>query len=478
MSLAFTIIATILIIGGVASYAYFFMKKFYDFKDDFDLKYLKSHILYLVIPGIALLLGFYLAQVAYFTNGGIIEYLTSKSIIISSLDIFYIIFGTLFFIVFLWSFFTILFIRMYLKKIEDKKASLIIRVTQYVSVIGAIGFFFMMMQGNAGYLIYPLANQICFGSKGITLEYHSGKSSEAFFSIALYAIFIISGACLVLYICDYKLFKVYGQNGLITVVFFIAFPCGIIGARAWYVIGEWATYASDPIKMFAIWDGGLAIMGGAVFGIITGIVYLIIVRIKSSRYKVIDYLLLIDIVVPTILVAQGIGRIGNFFNCEVHGNASDIANWMWIPTFIRNNMHYSSIGPTLPANQIYVPLFFIEALINFTGYFFIEYGIMNLFGLKQVKGKDYHANGSLVGWYLAWYGATRAILEPLRYYAYNMGDDGNWSIVSSYAMIGIGLFIVAIFVVLKILNSKGKFKYPWQKYVELHQNDNVIEDVK
>jgi phosphatidylglycerol---prolipoprotein diacylglyceryl transferase len=478
MSLAITIFATIFIIGGVGSYAYFFMKKFYDFKEQFDLKFLKSNILYLAIPGIILLIGFYLAQIAYFTNGYIINYLSTNSITISSIDIAYIILGTFFFIVSLWSFFTILFIRMYLKKIDDKKASLIMRISQYVSVVGAIGFFIMMMQGNAAYLIYPLANQITFSSKGILLEYRAGKSQDAFFSIALYAIFIISGACLVLYICDYKLFKIYGQHGLITVVFFIAFPCGIIGARAWYVIGEWSNYVNNPLEMFAIWDGGLAIMGGAVFGIITGVVYLIIMQIKSSRYKAIDYLVLVDIVVPTILVAQGIGRIGNFFNCEVHGNAVDIANWMWIPTFIRNNMHYSSSGPTLGADKIYMPLFFIEAIINFAGYFFIEYGIMNLFGIKQRTGKDYHANGSLVGWYLAWYGATRAILEPLRYSAYNMGDDGMRSVVSSYVMIGVGLFIVAIFIVLKVLNLKGKFKYPRQRYLESHKNDNVLEESK
>ena len=119
----------------------------------------------------------------------------------------------------------------------------------------------------------------------------------------------------------------------------------------------------------------------------------------------------------------------------------------------------------LNANEIYLPLFFIEALVNITGYFFIEYGIKNLFGINRHFKHNYHADGSCVGWYIMWYGATRAILEPLRDSRFNMGSDGNFSNVSSYFMIGSGALIILICVVLKILNEKKIIVYQWQKYI-------------
>lgn len=476
MSTAFVIIGFILIFAGIISYGIMFKKKFYNQKDEFNVEILKKNILYLVVPGLLFLLGFIFVTICYYINPYILNYFTENSITVSTLDNFMIYFGEIMFVICLFSFLTCLFFRMYLSK-NNKKLNLIIRIIQYVTAVGAVGFFLMYMQGQAAYLIYPLANVIVFCKDGIILvnsnsqsSYISSLSGTFHFQVALYALFIIGGACLVFYICDHKMYKEYGHHGLITTCFFIAFPCGILGARAWYVIGNWTRdgFDVDPLKIFRVWEGGLAIMGGAVFGIIAGITVMIVYKIKSSRYKPIDYLLLVDIIVPTILVAQAIGRTGNFFNNEVHGDPVSIEYFNWLPTFIKNNMHYTSAASsgTLDANHIYVPLFFIEAIVNLCGYFFIEYGIKNLFGFNYYKKHNYHADGSLVGWYIAWYGATRAVLEPMRDVAYNMGKNNNFSNVSAYVMIGIGLFIVLVCVVLKILNEKGIFKYQWQKYAE------------
>lgn len=474
MSTAFVIIGLLMVFGGIASFGVFFYVRFYNVKNKFSLEILKQNILYLVIPGLVFMVGFIFCLLAYYSDPYVISKIDNTSNVFLNINAGYgvmIYLGAILFCISLFVFVTSMAFRMYLPKL-DKKYNLIVKITQYVGVLGTIVFFLLYMEGQAPYLIYPLANQIVFSEQGITLVNSVGKSG--FFSINLYALFIIGGACLVFYICDFQLYKQYGHHGLITTCFFIAFPSGIIGARAWYVFGNWFREGFDknPIKMFYIWDGGLAIMGGAVFGIIAGITVMLVKRHFDNKYKVMDYLLLVDIIVPTILIAQGVGRIGNFFNNEVHGVAVDVANWMWLPSFIRNNMLYTTSSASnllIDAHQIFVPLFFIEAITNIAGYFFISFGIRNLFGLKQIKKVDYHAGGSCVGWYLIWYGITRAVLEPLRHPSYNMGESGKFSNTSAYWMIGIGAFIVVIFIVLKILNEKGIFKYSWQKFKEKDQ---------
>lgn len=485
MSLALCIIGFILIVAGVVGYGYYFKNKFYNFKENFSPYLLKKNCLYLLVPALSFLIGFVLVTTRYYTNPYILSYFESNSITVTSLSYFMIYFGEILFVLFLITFLSCLFFRMYLSR-KNKKFDKILRIIQYVSIVACVGFFLMYMEGQAPYLIYPLANVIVFCKNGVVMINTNSTSGKAYlsnlgdsfhFQIALYAIFIISGACLVFYICDHKLYKEYGHHGLITTCFFIAFPCGILGARAWYVIGNWTRdgFNLDPSKIFRIWEGGLAIMGGAVFGIIAGITVMIIYKIVNSRYKPIDYLLLVDIIVPTILVAQAIGRFGNFFNNEVHGEAFNVSYFGWLPSFIKNNMHYSSTCKTLDSSEIYLPLFFIEGVVNLCGYFFIEYGLMNLFGLKYKLNHDYHPGGSCVGWYIAWYGATRAVLEPLRNHNYNMGENDKFSNVSAYYMIGIGMFIVICCIVLKILNEKGIIKYQWQKYNEQLKEEGEIE---
>ena len=465
-ALVLTIFAAILIIGGISVYSVFQYQTINQ-QEQLELKgFLKKQIIASSGWG-AIILGAIFGLIAYFVNEDTKTYFESNSITLSGGHGAMIYIGIILFGLITFVFTTALLWILYLNKLEGKPRK-IIKIIMLSSIVFIILFFLLFEEGLAPYLQYPLANQILFSSDGVTLVHSNGKASgEGFsFSIAFYALFIILGAVLVLYITDYMTYKLYGEHGLLTTCFFIAFPCGIIGARAWYVMGEWSNYASDPITALYIWDGGLAIMGGAIFGVIVGVTYMIIKKIKNEKYKKLDYFLLADIIIPCILIAQGIGRIGNFLNNEVHGSAVDVSYFAWLPTFIKNNMRYSSAGSTLSADQIYVPLFFIEALINIAGYFFIEFGIRNMFGLNKYLKKDLHASGSLGGWYIAWYGTTRAILEPMRYSSYNMGTDGNWSLVSAYWMIGIGLFIVAIFVALKILKEKGIITLPWDKYKE------------
>lgn len=466
LGILFCIISLLLIVGG-AIYLGYSEKKILKL-ENFELKEtIKKNLLSFLIILFCFVIGLVFAVLAFFYDSSNLSYFNSNDLVFSPLNMFYSYFGAIFFGIFAFVLIHLMIWLLYAKNIPNKTRKLL-RIILVISIVGVIGFLLMLMEGLSSYLSYPLCNQILISSKGIKMIYNNGSydSSGFHLSISLYSLCIVGGACLVLYICDYKIFRKYGKHGLLTGCFLVAFPCGIIGARIWYVIGEWYKYADDPIRALYIWEGGLAIMGGAIFGIIAGVTFMLLIRIKNPIYKKIDYFDLVDIIVPTILVAQAIGRWGNFFNCEVHGNPSSIVYWNWLPTFIKNNMHYSSTASSLGSDEIYVPLYLIEGIVNLFGYFFIEYGIRNLFGLNHKFKKNLHSEGTLVGWYISWYGATRAILEPLRYGSYNMGEDGNWSIVSAYVMIGLGVFIIIIFAMLKILNEKKIFKYTWQKAVE------------
>jgi phosphatidylglycerol:prolipoprotein diacylglycerol transferase len=204
----------------------------------------------------------------------------------------------------------------------------------------------------------------------------------------------------------------------------VAFPAGIIGARIWYVIGEWHTFKDDLIRIFYIWEGGLAIMGGALLGIIVGVLF-----VKFKR-KEISLLYTVDVVIPTILLAQAIGRWGNFFNQEVYGfKLANMDGYFFLPEFIKRNMFIEG--------SYRVPLFFFEGVVNVLGFFVLRYGIGE--GLKKWKLPLDIAFG-----YATWYGLTRVVMEPLRDPLYNMGQNGSWSYIWGIVFAVAGILAIVI----------------------------------
>jgi prolipoprotein diacylglyceryl transferase len=270
-------------------------------------------------------------------------------------------------------------------------------------------FFYLSLESIEPILMYPLPKGIPFENPLITF----------------YAAFILSGALLAYQLSEYEFIKRGKKKGFVEDVFLIAFPAGILGARLWYVWGQWdLEFAGEPFwKIFAVWEGGLAIMGGAVGGALIGILYVFYKR------KDIDIIQAVDWVIPTILVAQAVGRWGNFFNQEVYGGVADVNNWMWLPTFIREQM--TIFG------QFRIPLFLIESMINLTGYFVLRFGMG--VGLSKWLKK-----GDIALGYLVWYGLTRGIMEPLRDPTYNMGNQGQWSVIWGWLFFAIGLSAILV----------------------------------
>ncbi|MFA5480996.1 MAG: prolipoprotein diacylglyceryl transferase [Bacilli bacterium] len=309
----------------------------------------------------------------------------------------------------------------------------IIRALMYASIPVMIAFFILASEGIAGHLVYPLANRISL-TEGFVFPF----DYNAKFAVTFYGILIVSGAVIVYFVSDHFFYKKFHRHGILDSTFYIAFPAGIIGARLWYTyILEFERYGNDFLAVLQVWDGGLAIMGGAILGIIVGVSFLLI------RRKYVNIRWAMDVIVPAILIAQAVGRWGNFFNIEVHGEQVAASSWNFLPSIIANNMVFSSTSGPADAGNIYVPLFLIESITNLAGYFVITYGVGK--GLKK-----WLSLGDLAMGYLIWYGATRAIMEPLRDSAFDY--DQSW--YSSFILIGIGVLGIIAFHVYDYIRKK------------------------
>lgn len=142
-------------------------------------------------------------------------------------------------------------------------------------------------------------------------------------------------------------------------------PLSIIGARLYYVVFSWDMYKDNPISIFDIRSGGLAIHGGLLAGLITALVF--------CRIKKIDFFNMGDLIFPQVALAQAIGRWGNFFNGEAHGGPTDLP-WAII-------VNGQSVHPTFLYESIWcLFLFFflshLDKKRSFTGQIFMLYGML------------------------------------------------------------------------------------------------------
>lgn len=477
VAMALFVIAAI----GYGCYLYRIIKN--KLRIELNVKFLKDT---LVLGGfsLGLTLSLILFTVAFYQDPTTIAYINEKGLTLDAghqfLSYFFLILMALAMMTFLTSFFYYFFLDNL-----DSKIRKIFKIVMYSSIPVSLAFFFFMSEGNAPYLSYPLCNALYVGKYGIKfintyvrpepyyVETELGVQLDGGFTIAFYAIFILSGALLVFALSDHLIYKYYGKHGLATTCFLIAFPMGLVGARLWYVVldiskmGTSSQFITNPISIFYLNQGGLGIMGGAILGIISGVGVMLYFKYikKNPDYTKMKYLRLADFIVPAILIAQAIGRFGNFFNAEVHGNAIPIESLCWLPTFMKLNYQFNYATQISNLNEAYLPLSTIETITNLCGYFIIYFGIVKGLG-------KYHAEGSGVGWYLVWYGATRAFLEPLRYGEF----EYQASVTTSYFMIFGGLAIVAIFVVLKVLREKKLWIFKNSKFVEVTQVKEELTD--
>ena len=131
------------------------------------------------------------------------------------------------------------------------------------------------------------------------------------FAVRWYAICIVSGLMLAVLLAMREAPKKKMLSDDIIDFILVAFPLSIIGARLYYVIFKFDYYSQHIGEIFAIWNGGLAIYGGLITGAI-------VLYIFADR-KLINTWDFLDIAAPSVLIAQSLGRWGNFFNQEAYG---------------------------------------------------------------------------------------------------------------------------------------------------------------
>ena len=193
-------------------------------------------------------------------------------------------------------------------------------------------------------------------------------------------------------------------------------PAAIVCARAYYVLFEWQNYHSF-YDVIAVWNGGLAIHGGLIGGLIAGALYI--------RKHKLPFLVLGDALMPSVILGQAIGRWGNFFNQEAHGGPVSAEFMAHFPAFIRNQMF---IG-----GQFYHPTFLYESLWNLLVFAFL---LALLYRFKRFDGQVLFS-------YLILYSIGRFFIEGMRTDSLMFAGMRVAQLVSlALALLGIILMIV------------------------------------
>ncbi len=193
----------------------------------------------------------------------------------------------------------------------------------------------------------------------------------------------------------------------------------IPAARLYYVLFEWQSYAQNPGRIIAIWEGGIAIHGAILGGIVVALIF--------ARIKKISFWQLADLVAPSLILGQAIGRWGNFFNSEAFGGPTDLPWKLYIPPERRPQ--------GLVEFEYFHPTFLYESLWDLAVFaLLLTLFFRSLHGLRLKVGTIF-----LV--YLIAYSLGRFWIEGLRTDSLMLGPLRIAQVVS---LVGIGLGLVGL----------------------------------
>lgn len=275
--------------------------------------------------------------------------------------------------------------------------------------------------------------------------------SIASLEIYFYSLLILSGVLIALYLAIKEGKQIGIKQDDILDGIIIILPLAILGSRLYYVIFEWDRYRNNLGSILAFREGGLAIHGAFIVAIIGAYVF--------TKIKKMDLFRVFDLIAPGFLVAQALGRWGNFFNQEAHGfvignQTNGVANLgldaqrsfleetLRLPDFITNNMYLN--GPS--GLNYYHPTFLYESLWNIVGFTIM----LILRRTKLIK------SGDLIGFYLIWYSTGRFFIESMRTDSLYVGNtELRAAQIISIVMILLG---IAVFVLNRTLFNRPNYK--------------------
>lgn len=217
-------------------------------------------------------------------------------------------------------------------------------------------------------------------------------------TIYWYAVFIMSGVALGLFLAIREGKKMGINSEFFYDLVTYGLPISIIGARIYYVAFSWDYYSSHPEDIIKIWQGGIAIHGAIIAAFIFGYFF--------CKKRKVSFWLVADIASVSFIIAQAIGRWGNFMNQEAHGGVvpgatldaqREFLQSLFIPDFIVNNMYING--------AYYHPTFLYESLWNMVGFLFIVFVLRKLPKLLV---------GEIAAFYAVWYSIGRYMVEGMR----------------------------------------------------------------
>lgn len=205
-----------------------------------------------------------------------------------------------------------------------------------------------------------------------------------------YGVIIVTGIILAYLLGQREMVRRGFDPDFLTDMLLWAVPLSILGARLYYVIFKWEYYSQNPSQIFQVWEGGLAIHGAIITAII--VAYLFTKNRNAPFFKV------ADILAPSLLLGQAIGRWGNFINQEAHGGpvTREFLESLFLPDWIINQMYIDG--------SYYHPTFLYESLWNFLGVIIM---VLLLRRLNPLRGEIFF-------FYLIWYSVGRFFIEGMR----------------------------------------------------------------
>ncbi len=226
-------------------------------------------------------------------------------------------------------------------------------------------------------------NEITF--PGLGLSFNIDPVAFTFFGgkeIYWYGIIIVAGIIIAAALAVLNGKKVGITSAHISDYLLITVPLAIVGARLYYVILKWESYADNPIEILKIWNGGLAIYGAVIVSILTMLAYC-----RKNDIPAYDFL---DVGAVSLILGQAIGRWGNFTNMEAHGGETGF----FLRMGITEGGQYMEVHPT----------FLYESLWNIAGFVIL---LLIFRKWRSFSGKVFWS-------YCLWYGIGRFFIEALR----------------------------------------------------------------
>jgi prolipoprotein diacylglyceryl transferase len=280
------------------------------------------------------------------------------------------------------------------------------------------------------------------------------------FRIHAYAICILIGIFLATAVTSRRLTKRGGEPGVVLDIILWAVPLGIVGARIFHVLTHPDDYfgaGKNLWEVFAVWNGGIAIFGALIGGAIGAYIGCHRAGIRFWSFA--------DAVAPALLLAQAMGRLGNWFNHELYG----------LPTTLPWGLEIESTNAAfpvgLPAGTLFHPTFLYEIVWNLVGVAVILI-LERKFRLRW---------GTSLGVYLIWYGVGRSIFETIRV-------DPSEIFLGLRTNVWAALFAIVLGLVIIIVQSRrhtgvelspylpGREWKPVDPEVESSETDSKLED--